>query len=370
MNSDTMVVLCRKCRQKIALPMGFDSPVFLCPRCQTSMQTPPEIMAPSPAIVAKPVAAPQSKPQPVSAAEIHKQPPVSVKQSVAAPSQPVASPVESPFASELPDQSQFDVTAPSPIPDLKDVPPVTENAAPVPKVQNPTTTQNYAADTALSVMAEIEIPAAPAQSADDKSSSKSAAGGKKSYASAYAAKGGRAGEKPSAPSKTMAASTKKPAVRNIRRELVEKVGESALVAMIKEFAENEVASQPIPKPEFLQKLMKKGLSANDATDLISYAQNSPEGKEIALGTSWQTFYWGVGAMVGGVLLNILTVAATGYIVKYFMLIPLLGFIAVVNSGQKILTVSFPMFSKTSVQAMIFLAFLLIGGIFFYFTVLS
>lgn len=368
MNSDTMLVLCRKCRQKIALPMGFDSPVFLCPRCQTSMRTPPEVMLAPPVPEIESAEEPTSEPPEESLLEL---PTESFEP-------PPAHAVESHLASEAPafietsdndspDLSRLDTTDTATMPDLQQVMP--SDADRQSAMSEPAAFHNAPST-------ELELPQKDAQAhpmpptVTDKDSAKAATGGKRSYASSYAAKGGRAAEEAlKSPKKTMATQKKAPA-RNIRRELVDEIGESALVGMIKEFYENEVASQPITRPQFLQKLMKKGLSAEVATEVISYAQNSPEGKAIALGTSWTTFYWGLAAIIGGVLLNIITVATTGYIVKYFILVPMLGFIAVVNSGQKILTVSFPMFSKTSIQAMIFLVFLLVGGMFFYFTVLK
>lgn len=364
MNSDTMLVLCRKCRQKIALPMGFDSPVFLCPRCQTSMRTPPEVMLAPPVPEIEPAAELTPEPQLELPTESFEQPPAHAFESPLASETPAFTETSD---NDLPDLSRLDTPDTATMPDLQEV---------MPSDADRQSAMSESAAFYNEPSAEVESSQRGAQAhpmapdVSGKGSAQAPAGGKRSYASSYAAKGGRAAEKAlESPKKTMATQKKAPA-RNIRRELVDEIGESALVGMIKEFYENEVASQPITRPQFLQKLMKKGLSAEVATEVISYAQNSPEGKEIALGTSWTTFYWGLAAIIGGVLLNIITVATTGYIVKYFILVPMLGFVAVVNSGQKILTVSFPMFSKTSIQAMIFLVFLLVGGMFFYFTVLK
>lgn len=73
MAKQTLVVLCNNCSQKIALPMDFDSPVFLCPKCHNEMRTPPQVFTPP-----KP-----HPPQPMAPANLSQQthtPPTNQKQ--------------------------------------------------------------------------------------------------------------------------------------------------------------------------------------------------------------------------------------------------------------------------------------------------
>jgi hypothetical protein len=107
------------------------------------------------------------------------------------------------------------------------------------------------------------------------------------------------------------------------------------------------------------------MDAQTAAALIAYAENSEEGKQIALGTSWTTFYYGLAALVGGTIINAITIYTTGYVVKALGAIPMIGFLVVVNSGQKILSVNFPIFNNQLFQLLIFIIFLgLMGGGFY------
>ncbi len=333
MGSDSVVVLCRNCRQKIALPLGFDSPVFLCPRCQTSMQTPPEVMFPPKPLV----------------------PVLDVSDAFSQPKMPDINDFVTPVDTQM--DNHFETIEKKPGSGSE------ESTSTVNVLATPFLDPQSGGAPVADNFKAGQPTTPPVNKPPTEAVNSSAAGGRKSYAAAYAAKGGNAVAKASPP-------VKKAATRNIRRELVDEMGEAALVGIIKEFIENEISSAPITRAAFLQKLIKKGLTAEVATNVISYAQNSSEGKEIALGTSWTTFYWGLASLVGGTLLNIMVAATTGYIVKYLAAIPLLGFAAVVNAGQKILHVNFPSTSKTTIQALIFLIFILVGGIFFYYTVIK
>lgn len=134
---------------------------------------------------------------------------------------------------------------------------------------------------------------------------------------------------------------------------------------IKAWIQNSISPQPESKEAFMRRLVKKGMDAQTAAALIAYAENSEEGKQIALGTSWTNFYYGLAALVGGTIINAITIFATGYMVKALAAIPMIGFLVVVNSGQKILSVNFQIFNNQLFQLLIFLIFLgLMGGGFY------
>jgi hypothetical protein len=153
--------------------------------------------------------------------------------------------------------------------------------------------------------------------------------------------------------------------KGIRAELVEKVGDIELVEHIKDYIENSLSAKPISKQEFVRKLVRTGMDTQTALTLIAYAENSDEGKEIALGSAWTTFYYGMAALIGGLLLNGLTIVLAGVIIKFLVAIPIFGFLAVANGGQKILAVNFPVFNNTFFQILLFLIFLIVLGGGFY-----
>lgn len=151
-----------------------------------------------------------------------------------------------------------------------------------------------------------------------------------------------------------------------RRELVAELGEASLVTLVELYVKNSIDPQPKTKVQFMQGLMSEGMRSEIAMAVMDYAENSEEGKDIALGTSWETLWYGLAAVVFGILLNVFTVVATGYIVKGLVAIPILGFLALVNSGQKILLVNYPIFKGPLGQALLFLCFLgFMGGLGYY-----
>ncbi len=306
---ESLIVRCSKCSQKIALPYGFDSPVFICPKCQNQMATPAEVLAP------------QSNNQPTQL------PPASTD------SPPVKSPPQqagqiSPFGSpQVPTEKspQQESIQPKPEPERQiPVNPTPEN----PGHKNPFN----------SVATHAGAASQPATTQPPR----------KTYPSKY----------PKPTTKTPA-----PKKKNARTELAEKVGDIELTEHIKAWVQNSISPQPESKEAFMRRLMKNGMDAQTASALIAYAENSEEGKQIALGTSWTNFYYGLAAVVGGIIINAITIFATGYVVKALAAIPMIGFLVVVNSGQKILSVNFPIFNNQLFQLLIFLIFLglMVGG---------
>lgn len=306
---ESLIVRCSKCSQKIALPYGFDSPVFICPKCQNQMATPAEVLAP------------QSNNQPTQL------PPVSTKSpSVKPPPQQVnqIDPFDSP---QVPTEKSPQQESIQPEPERR--------VSATPAQENPVRQNAF------------NSVATPASAASQPATTQPP---RKTYPSKY----------PKPTTKTPA-----PKKKNARTELAEKVGDIELTEHIKAWIQNSISPQPESKEAFMRRLMKNGMDAQTASALIAYAENSEEGKQIALGTSWTNFYYGLAAVVGGIIINAITIFATGYVVKALAAIPMIGFLVVVNSGQKILSVNFPIFNNQLFQLLIFLIFLgLMGGGFY------
>ncbi|MGM0599275.1 MAG: hypothetical protein ACQETH_05575 [Candidatus Rifleibacteriota bacterium] len=291
--SETLVVKCNKCSQKIALPYDFDSPVFLCPRCQNKMTTPPEIFS-------SPPEAKNSQPDLLgqTPSSVLPQPPPEKQQSQQPPSQTISP--QSPQSSNK--------QAPT-----KDIPPSS---------------------------VETKTPAKTLRQPDSGSSRST------NFAPA-----------------DNAASAKK---KGTRAQLVEKVGEVQLKECLKAYVENSLSHDPIPRAEFTRRLMKAGMDTQTAAALIAYAQKSDEGKKLALETSWTYLIYGSAAIILGILANIFTIVATGYIVHALVAVPIIGLLTVVISGQKILAANFPIVNTQAFKTLLAFIFLMIvvGGIYF------
>jgi hypothetical protein len=308
---ESLIVRCSKCSQKIALPYGFDSQVFICPKCQHQMATPAQVFTP------------QDRPQQAQTPPEPSEPP-SIKSSSQQTSH--ISPTNPPQA------------MPTDLTGQKEIQPKSEPEQKTPAIPEPENTPaanglNTAATHASSVAQST--PNLPPR---------------KTYPSKYP----KATAKPPSPKK-----------KSARAQLVEKVGDLELTEHIQAWVQNSISPQPESKEAFMRRLVKNGMDAQTAAALIAYAENSEEGKQIALGTSWTTFYYGLAALVGGTIINAITIYTTGYVVKALGAIPMIGFLVVVNSGQKILSVNFPIFNNQLFQLLIFIIFLgLMGGGFY------
>lgn len=171
---------------------------------------------------------------------------------------------------------------------------------------------------------------------------------------------------PKQQTKTSPPPSAKSSKKGTRAELVEKIGERKLKEHIEAYIENSLSAQPESKEAFLRRLVKSGIDTQTAAALIAYAEKSDEGKEIAIGTSKTVFVYGMAALIGGIAINAATVVIAGVVIKFLAIIPAFGLIAVVNSGQKILSVKYPIFNNQLFQLLIFLIFIAMFVGFFYF----